>query len=354
MKTHIVIVGFGVAGANLAFTLLKRNIDFIVIDKERETTSSKVAAGLYNPITGKRAVKTWLADELFPYAKTFYSEVEGLLGVKISHKKNVYRLFKDAGDANDIISKAYDEKFTKFINPEFDSEQIDKNINESIGGIEIKESGNIDLPTYLKHFKAYLEKENKFISGNLENQNINFDDKLIPEFNLEFEHIVFCEGYRAIENSLFNWLPFSVTKGEMLLIRSDFPESHIINKGFFLLPTVTKNEFWVGSSYERVADENISEKGRKIVTEKIGDFFKETYTIIDQKGAVRPTVRDRRPFLGQHPEIENAYIFNGMGTKGVTLSPYFANVFVDFMTLGTELDKQVDIKRYFSLYFDNK
>ena len=60
-------------------------------------------------------------------------------------------------------------------------------------------------------------------------------------------------------NPYFNWLPFAVTKGETITIESNIPESHIINKGFFILPTQKKQEFIVGSSYERVINEDISE-----------------------------------------------------------------------------------------------
>ena len=84
--------------------------------------------------------------------------------------------------------------------------------------------------------------------------------------------------------------------------------------------------------------------------DKIGNFFKQKYQVTDQKGAVRPTVKDRRPFIGRHPKITNAYIFNGMGTKGVSLSPYFADQFIAQLFEGTDLDKQVNIERYFSLY----
>ncbi len=350
MKTRVAIIGFGVAGANLAFSLRQKEIDFVVVNDDRPVSSSKVAAGLFNPITGKRAVKTWMADDLFPFADKFYSKVEETLKIKIRHQKNAFRLFKNTGDQNDIISKALEPHLKQYINTDFNSTQYKEYINGQAQGIEILKAGHVDLPNYLSNFIQLLKKEEKYIEKKIKNEDLLFQNNTLKLPQLNADYFVFCEGYQAINNPLFNWLPFSVTKGEMLKIRTPFPSSHILNNGFFFFFFEEKEEFWIGSSYERVADEHISEKGRAILTEKIGDFFKNGYQIIDQKGAVRPTVRDRRPFIGRHPQITNSYIFNGMGTKGVTLSPYFANQFINHLFGDVQLDKQVNIERYFSLY----
>ena len=82
MKVDYLIVGQGLAGTTLAFHLLKSNKKIFILDDCDSTSSSRVAAGLFNPITGKRNVKTWKADILFPYMKNFYRELEDFLGIK--------------------------------------------------------------------------------------------------------------------------------------------------------------------------------------------------------------------------------------------------------------------------------
>ena len=57
METNYIIIGQGLAGTLMAHELLKANESFLVIDEYRESTSSKVAAGMFNPISGKRMVK---------------------------------------------------------------------------------------------------------------------------------------------------------------------------------------------------------------------------------------------------------------------------------------------------------
>jgi glycine/D-amino acid oxidase-like deaminating enzyme len=73
------------------------------------------------------------------------------------------------------------------------------------------------------------------------------------------------------------------------------------------------------------------------------------FELIDHLAAIRPTVRDRKPYLGVHPLFNNVYIFNGLGAKGSSLGPYFASHFADWLNGEIELDTEVDIKRLKSL-----
>jgi glycine oxidase len=274
MQTDVIIVGFGIAGANLAFALQKKNIAFVVIDEPRGVTSSRVAAGLYNPVTGKRVVKTWLADDIFPIAKHFYKEIEKVLNITIRHDRNVLRLYKDVSDQNDIISKAYSSKYEGYLNATYEDTTHQKFIQENIGGIEVLQSGNLDINTYLDAFKTFLEGEQRFLSEKFEYNELVLGKTKVTYKDIEANKIVFCEGYRAMYNPFFNWLPYAVTKGEMLRITCDLPRTHIVNKGFFILPDKDKKTFLVGSSYERVINEELSDKGRLIVSDKLDALLK--------------------------------------------------------------------------------
>jgi hypothetical protein len=46
-------------------------------------------------------------------------------------------------------------------------------------------------------------------------------------------------------------------------------------------------------------------------------------------------------------------IFNGLGTKGVSLAPFFSDQFVNCLEEGNNLNEEVDIKKYYSLYFNS-
>ena len=58
----------------MAFHFIKAGKSVLVIDNGLPS-SSKVAAGLFNPVTGRRFVKSWLIDDLLPYAEKVYGEI---------------------------------------------------------------------------------------------------------------------------------------------------------------------------------------------------------------------------------------------------------------------------------------
>ena len=82
------------------------------------------------------------------------------------------------------------------------------------------------------------------------------------------------------------------------------------------------------------------------IKSKLEKILKYPYEIIGQKAGIRPTTQDRRPLIGKHPEIGNAYIFNGLGTKGVSIAPYFSVMFTNWLLGEGTLSSEVDIKRF--------
>ena len=163
-----------------------------------------------------------------------------------------------------------------------------------------------------------------------------------------FAHqLIFCEGYRAAQNPFWKHLPFLPSKGEVLTIRSQqLHLDHILNKTISILP-IGEHLFKVGSTYSwDELNDTPTEKEKANLLQQLGKIIKVPYEVIGHRAAIRPTVKDRRPFIGFHPEQLQVGIFNGLGTKGVLLAPYFANHFADHLLEKTELMKEVDVKRF--------
>jgi glycine/D-amino acid oxidase-like deaminating enzyme len=53
--------------------------------------------------------------------------------------------------------------------------------------------------------------------------------------------------------------------------------------------------------------------------------------------------------LGVLPAMENVVIFNGLGTKGVSLAPYFSKQLVAWLQGNGKLQPEVNISRFKSL-----
>jgi glycine/D-amino acid oxidase-like deaminating enzyme len=146
-----------------------------------------------------------------------------------------------------------------------------------------------------------------------------------------------------------------LAKGEVITIKfedkdfSDKIEEYkaVISKGIFVLP-LGNSLFRVGANYEwEFTHDRPSEVGLEFLQSGLRELFGDkTHTIVDHRSGIRPTVADRRPFQGKHPIYERAVIFNGMGSKGVMLAPYFTEHLLDHLYGGKELMHEVDIKRF--------
>jgi len=78
-------------------------------------------------------------------------------------------------------------------------------------------------------------------------------------------------------------------------------------------------------------------------------FLKLPYTIIDHLVGIRPANTERRPFVGLHPQHPQIGICNGMGSKGCSLAPYFADQLIAHIEQGIPIEKEADIKRFAAL-----
>src|SRR5258708_3301733 len=96
-----IIAGQGIAGTLLAWFLEKHGKSFVIIDQFNPSSSSQVAGGIIHPITGRRIVKTWMADTLIPYAEAVYKEIENFFSLQIFYHLPVIELIDNVKEYND-------------------------------------------------------------------------------------------------------------------------------------------------------------------------------------------------------------------------------------------------------------
>ena len=75
--------------------------------------------------------------------------------------------------------------------------------------------------------------------------------------------------------------------------------------------------------------------------------IKVPFEIIHRRTGIRPSSKNRKPVLGTHPEYSQLHIFNGMGTKGSSLAPYFSSQLVDYIEGKVEIPHELNVQRYF-------
>lgn len=321
----------------------------MMIDDAPATTASRVAAGLYNPVVFKRLVKSWMADDLLPFMDEFYPEMEKLLEAEFYFSKRILKPFAEEQEKALWLKKTT-EPIGKYLNESIYTEDLNGIVYNPLGISEVMHAGNLDTIKFLNTCKAYLQKQNAYIEDAVDYAQLVLQEKTVVYKGITADKLIFCEGYKAVDNPFFSWLPFKLTKGETLTIKLThdhaIPFKMVLNKAVFILP-IGNDLYKVGATYEwNDLTELTTEKGKADLVEKLKKVLKVPFEVVNHQAGIRPTVSDRRPLIGIHPEHAQLAIFNGLGTKGVMLAPFFANQFSNFLETGFPLDTEVDIARF--------
>jgi glycine oxidase len=342
-----IIVGQGLAGSSVALQLIRRGKKIVVIDESFANHSSRIAAGLFNPVTGQNLVKTWMADTIFPYLHQYYTEVEALTGKKFFHPMKLYRPFGAVSEQNDWMGRTEDPMYRSYVESVDLRSPFVGELRDEFGGMILKQCGFLNTAAYVDALRQVIQSANKFIEEVFNYDALKIEADHVSYGNLKAEKIIFCEGYRNDRNPWFNKIPIRPLKGETITIKSQWQRHVILNRGVYMVPGIGSDEWRVGSTYNyNVTEPGVTEKGRKELSEKLSDLINFPFTIVSQDWGIRPTTIDRRPILGTHRESERLVIFNGLGTKGVSLAPYFSEVLIRWVMGEGPLHKDVDVTRY--------
>jgi glycine/D-amino acid oxidase-like deaminating enzyme len=343
MHVDHLIIGQGICGTFLSWYLKKAHRSFLIIDEARQNTASRVAAGIVNPVTGRRIVKTWMIDELMPFAQNAYEELGGELGIKAIEQKNIIDFFPTPQ-----MKLAFQQRYAEdqqYISIPFEQAQWRDHFNDDFGFGEISPCLLVNISDILSTYRFRLKQE-------LRDETFDFNLLSTTKDNIQYKDItassiIFCDGVASAINPYFHLLPFAPNKGEVLWIEcKGLPSSNIFKYGINLVPW-KENIFWVGSSYEWEFQNDLpTEAFREKTIYHLKRWLKIPFTVIDHKASVRPATIERRPFIGFHPFHKTVGIFNGMGTKGCSLSPFFARQFVESIMYNLPIQSDVDILRF--------
>ncbi|MCF8230895.1 MAG: FAD-binding oxidoreductase [Bacteroidales bacterium] len=351
-ETKYLIVGGGLAGTILARTMEKYGQDFIMVDKPGKSNSSRIAGGMFNPVLFRTLGKTWQADAIIPFAHVFYPEFAKALNQEIYFPRKLVRILNqqnkvdwaEAAKTNDFLDSEIKEYFQQDI------------VQQLHGSASINLAGNIDVKLMIESYQRDLKKQDRFWPGGIQYDDIEIQENSVTWKNIHAEKVIFCEGYLVEKNPWFNFTPMKPAKGDVIIIHAPLLKTdHIINRKVWIVP-LGDDYYKVGATYRW--DDRTETPRQDALDELITsleEFLNVPYTILDHQAAIRPTVGDRRPLIGPHPEIENLMIFNGMGTKGVMLAPYFADHFLQYLTgKKEEIMERVDVRRFQRTWYKNK
>ena len=345
MQVDCLIIGQGICGTFLSWYLQKAGFSSLVIDESNPTSASKSAAGIINPVTGRRVVKTWMIDELLPFVLKEYHDLGKDLNIDCISQKNIIDFFPSPQMRNAFLSR-YEE------NPQYLKKPRDEtiwrnNFHYDFGFGEIEPCLLVDISQILSSFRKRILNAGLLIQERFDIDGLVFTSNAVEYKEIRADKIIFCGGVESFDNPFFKNLPFAPNKGEALIVEiKDMPPVNIFKKGISIVPW-KENLFWVGSSYQWYFEneqptESFREKTKMALQEWLGFPFK----MVDHLASIRPATLERRPFVGFHPIRPQVGILNGMGAKGCSLAPFFANQLVENLTHHTPIQPEADLKRF--------
>ncbi|SIQ89263.1 NAD(P)/FAD-dependent oxidoreductase [Maribacter ulvicola] len=340
-----IVIGLGLAGTTFCENLRKNKKSFVVFN-DRSQTSSRVAGGLYNPVILKRFTLSWRADEQLPVAIEFYAQLEQFLNVKFDEKLNVLRKFASIEEQNLWFEAADKDKLKPFLDTKLVSNENSRlKVPFQFG--KVLGTGKLNTKLLFNSYAKWLEQECILYTDTFDYSQLQVGQDHVSYKDIKAKNVVFTEGYGMVHNPYFNYLPLQGSKGEYIVIKARaLNEAYIIKSSIFLIP-LGDDMYKVGATYHRNNKDNLTtEEAKNELVSKLDTLLDCSYEVVGHEAGMRPTVKDRRPLVGQHPTYNNLWVLNGFGSHGITIAPWAARSLYDHIEFNTPLLEEIDITRF--------
>ena len=343
------LIGHGIAGALLAWELRRRGHRVLVYDAPRPDSASNVAAGLMNPVAGKRFALSWRAAELLPAAAAMYQALEQELGQRFFFETPIFKVFGSVQEQQDILSRAVAQPWGNFVAQVTSRDPALPGVKAPLGGVWLQHGGYVAVRELLAALAAQGQT-----AGWLRAETFDWAQLVSDAAGVTYApgqvraaQVVCCEGAAVAHNPHFSWLPIAPNQGEVLdVVCLGLDAAQVLNRGGYVVP-LGDGQFRVGATYrwppfatEPTAE---AEAELRLRLEALTDL---PFRVTDRKVGVRPAVRDRKPLLGPHPALPWLSLCGGYGSKGVMMAPRLAGLLADWLEGRAELWPEVDLRRY--------
>jgi glycine/D-amino acid oxidase-like deaminating enzyme len=347
MTVDYIIIGQGISGTWLSYYLLKANKSTVVIDKENRQSASNAAGGLINPVTGRRVVTTWLAEELMPFVWNEYNALGNLLNIQCISKNNIL-VFPTAPDLMKAFAERIQDGNSYIKMPVTDKNVLRDQLHFPFDVFEIEPCYVIKMRNLLQSFRNYLQTKKILVNELFDESQLIFKPDHVEYKNINAKKVIYADGIQSTESYYWNKLPFVLNKGQALLLEIDGLNALYTYKiGHLTLACLSKTIWWAGSSNElEFVSSEPSEAFKEKTLAALRAILKIPFKVKEHLSAVRSATVERRPFVGIHPIYKQLAILNGMGSKGCSLAPWFAKELADNLTHETPINAIASVRRF--------
>lgn len=352
VQTDTLIIGQGLSGTWLSYWLDKAGLDYYIIDEDRPMSSSRIASGVINPVTGRALAETWMASFLLEFCTDAYKDIGNELGIDCICRTDILHSFPTV-QMRDAFTKRLPD-LGQYLEPVTDTSEWTQIFEMPFGLGSIRPALLIDLNHLLANWRHKLQQGEKIRNEVFDISDLSLANGTCSYRDITANRVIFCDGVNSLNYPYFNRLPFAPNKGEALLLRiPGLPADHIYKKGLSLVPyphsggRADTQYFWAGSTYDNeYTHDQPTEAFRNSTVKLVSNWCKLPFTVEDHWAGIRPANIERRPFVGMHPHLPQVGILNGLGTKGCSLAPYMAKQLADHLGTGTAIEAEAGLARF--------
>lgn len=330
---EIRIVGQGLAGTLLAWACEAAGVRFHLIDSGHGMAASRVGAGLINPITGQRLVKSWRVDALLAPAAAAYRRIERELGVPLLRCRRVRRELRTERERQTFAVKRVTGELEPYLRilPGRDDAFL------------VEPVFHVDLPRLIDASRERWRRR-----GVLSERAAT-----AAECAGSDGPTVACLGAAEVP---LGRLALERVKGELLHLEARVAgegqtpaaggSEEIRNDGHWLLP-LPDGGWAVGATYDRAApDLEPSPAARELLLASAVRLGGDAgWRVRAALAGWRTSAPDLRPVAGWLPGPPGRGVCNGLGSKGALLGPWLAQQWVEHLRDGRPFDPAVAPER---------
>lgn len=342
MHRDVLIVGFGLAGWALTEELKKQGISFVVIDAQI-TSSSRVATGIFNPVVLKRFRAVWNANALMEHSIPYYMQPKFK---DAFHPMPIHRILASVSEQNDWTLASDNTGLDQYLNPKV-FHNTNSNIYAPFGFGVVEHTGWIDTNKLLTTSQNELEQQHCFEGKAFDYEALEISANAIHYKNWTVNHVIFAEGVWVLKNPWFSNLPIIQNKGEWIIVTcKGLALKNILKNSVFVVP-LGGDAYRIGATYACDFQNSLpTDEGKAWLIAQFKNLTTLPFKVTHHGAALRPTVVDRKPLIGQHPSHANLWCLNGLGSRGVLWAPYLATSLVSALNNTQMIIPELNLQRF--------
>ena len=341
-NTKVAVIGSGIAGCVLSYTLAKKGIEVDLYEKSDSICSGASSHELlvtYPRLSAHDTAFGSFTLHSYIFATNFYKQLK----TDAWKKTGVIILNHDAATEkrqSSLLEKRADGEIYRYIDPDEASEI--SGIDIKLNGLIYEDAGYI-LPEEMCKFLIESPKINIFTSSHIKSikKNREFFNLNIGEKKFEYQNVCVCAGSETA--NIVDIDGISIKRGQVTHIESLDNVSRIklpiCAKGY-ISPRVN-NIHLVGSSYSDSEDTDLSEEEHLYNLNNLKLVIDEEMNVITGQTGHRAVSKDHMPVVGMKDGI---YINTCHGSRASVTAPISAEIIASMIVdeapplMGRELE----------------